>query len=323
MTDIIFNDVSLLHTSLETEEEARTAFENFIFEIAAAIDDGIVQSVIRSQVSLLDSKINLVGGDEWSISRWLEDKNVDRDARRLILTLENKVPMEMEYLLSKEDEAALVTCIFRVPDENGLECFAFGFALHTESIVASIPTHNLWKSHVLSGSVLIDGSVVRHGLVHHISQSNHSEKICKILNDEEFSSIVGRAEFVAKKDKVFPYLKFSPEIDHQIEKLTARQILNLSLKLLKMNNTAKMWNDENSAMPRYQFSWRGESEQTMKQKEYRQARTFKLPDGEKSIFENHLDFSASHRIHFIEDADNKTFIIGYVGDHLPTVKYKH
>lgn len=323
MSDIVFNDTSLFYTSLTTAEEAQKAFEYFIEELAAAIDERIVESVIRSQGSLLDAEITLSNGDKWSVYDWFDGPLIDQDARRLILTLDNKVPTEINYQLSEAEEVALMENEYFARDISGPPCFAFGFALHTGNIVASVPTHKIWEESSLSGVVVFNGQALRRGVVHHFSKFDHTSEIKKSLGQTLFDSISGRADFVAQKNVLFPNLKFSPDFDAQAEELTSRQILTLLEKLQKMEKTAEKWKLENSALPEYQFSWRRESASTMGKKSLRKAREFRLPDGEIAIFENHLDFSSSHRIHFIEDADNKTFIVGYAGGHLPTVLYPH
>lgn len=323
MSDIIFNDACLLYSSMNNADEAQNAFEDFVAELAAAIDDGLVESVIRSQGSILDGEIALTDGSKWSVFSWFDGDSIDPDARLLILTLDNKVPVEADYPLSEEDEQALMTYDYFAGDNSGPKCFAFGFALHTGSIVASVPTHQLWEKSSLEGHILLDGKIERYGVVCHFSRPDHISEIRKSLDDELFKSISGRAEFIAQKAYLFKNLKFSPDIDGQAVELTARQITNLLAKLQKMDQTAESWKKSGNTKPEYQFAWRGESTSTMGDSNFRKARKFNLPEGGTAIFENHLDFSASHRIHFIEDGKNKTFIVGYVGSHLPTVLYPH
>jgi len=322
MSDIIFNEVSLHYSTLGKIEDAKKALLSFLSEIGAAIDEGVVSSIVRSQIPLIDSEIAFSTG-VLSVYDWLFDGTMDRDVRNFLFSLGSKVPVEKDCFLSDEDEAQLLLHEYKIGDIDGPACFAFGFALYTGNVVGSIPTNPLWGDSILKGSICREGKLISESSVCHISKSDHATEVKRVLADQLHASVSGRADFVENKERLFPALKFSMEFDSQIELLTARQIENLMEKLSKINKTALVWKAQNLMRPSYQFAWRMESEQTMKVKAYKKAREFTLPEGGRAIFEKHLDFSASHRIHFIEDVENKTFVIGYAGDHLPTVRYKH
>ena len=63
----------------------------------------------------------------------------------------------------------------------------------------------------------------------------------------------------------------------------------------------------------------GESQQTMKK--YGSHRRFKLTDGRREIFELHIK-TGDLRFHFFPDNNNKCVYMGYIGKHLPTIKFK-
>jgi hypothetical protein len=69
----------------------------------------------------------------------------------------------------------------------------------------------------------------------------------------------------------------------------------------------------------------GESTQTLEHGTYGPMREFICPDGRKRQFSNHLKLRSSNwRIYYWEfrdEAKNGRALIGYVGTHLPTVKY--
>jgi len=63
-------------------------------------------------------------------------------------------------------------------------------------------------------------------------------------------------------------------------------------------------------------------ESSMTLEMYGRERTFRCPDGQKRLFSWHLRLTPhAWRIHFYPDEQTKTLIIGYIGHHLPTVRY--
>jgi len=323
MTEIVFNDTSLTHSSIKDPDEARLVFEKFVGAIAAAISDRIVESVIRSQFFLQDAEIKMLNGDVWKVLDWMADMGVDRDLRMLMLTLDSKVPVELDSNLDDEGADALMAYEHRVGALTGPDSYAFGYALYTGDLIASIPTHTLWASSSLIGFVCDSGTLVSEGVVDHLSDAAHCTALEASSSAKLFNSIQSGADFLGNKNILFPYLEFSPDVDHQVGALSSTQLVTALHKLAKMNATAREWQESNLQRPQYKFSWTGESVQTMGNDNFRAARSFHLLTGEEAIFERHLYFSSRHRIHFIEDSFTRSFIVGYIGDHLPTVKFPH
>jgi hypothetical protein len=323
MTDIVFNDTSLSHSSVNDSNEARQVFENFVGAIGTAISDRLVESVIRSQICLQDAEIKMLNGRAWKVSDWMADLSVDRDLRMLMLTLDSKVPVEIDSNLDDEGAEALMMYEHRVGALTGPDSYAFGYALYTGDLLASIPTHILWSGQKLTGFICASGVLVMEGVVEHLSDAAHCLALEASLSAKLFNSIRTPSEFLRAKAALFPFLKFSPDVDDQVVRLSPIQLVTAMHKLEKMNATAEEWQRINSPKPQYKFSWSGESAPTMENDNYRAARSFHLLTGEEAIFERHLYFSGRHRIHFIEDSPGQSFIVGYIGDHLPTVNFPH
>lgn len=321
--DIVFNDVSLSYGSVANLDVAQSAFENFLDAIGALIDDGCVTRILRSQICLQDVNIQTLNGLVWSVDEWLSDPMTDRDRRNFALALDTKIPVEMGLKLSEEHEEALMEYEYRAGSAEGPDCYAVGFALHTSDVVASIQTDPVWDAHQLEAYICHSATVQRKISVDHFSRDEHCLMLANLFKSRLFDSVSSSAEFQAVKECIFPYLRFSPDVDEQVLELETYHLLNALAKLAKINETAKIWKENNSLAPNYQFSWSGESTSTMNNQDYRDARVFRTPTGGIAVFEKHLYFSARHRIHFIEDRVARTFIIGYIGDHLPTTKFPH
>jgi len=69
------------------------------------------------------------------------------------------------------------------------------------------------------------------------------------------------------------------------------------------------------------INWSVDSHSTLEQ--YSDCRTFRCNDGNNRTFSYHSKIlSANKRIYFFPFVDEKVVHIGYIGDHLPTVKYR-
>lgn len=324
MPDIVFNETSITCCSVPNLNSARIAFEEFISVVGTLIDIGVTNKVIRSQCCLQDVRISTQSGDEWVVENWLTDNSTDRDMRSFVLTLDTKIPIENGLLLDQELEEALIGQEYHIATVEGPDCFAVGFALYSGDVVVSMHTALLWDMHQLSAYVCKDKLFVREVVVDHASQECHCYSLQELFKKRYISSVTTAAELNFEKGRLFPNLRFSPDVGDQIEQLDSRYIVGVLAKLTKMNETAENWRSADSVVPRYLFQWRGESASTMSNGNYLAARKFRMPLGDVfGVFENHTDFSKSHRIHFIEDRKERDFIIGYIGDHLPTVLFPH
>jgi hypothetical protein len=91
--------------------------------------------------------------------------------------------------------------------------------------------------------------------------------------------------------------------------------------LFELQNCSKNWNNGAFSTQGYSIETSGESEPTLNQ--YTQLRTFRCPDSEERLFEQHVKLRGCNwRIHFLPENPSQAIIVGYIGRHLPTVKYK-
>jgi hypothetical protein len=93
--------------------------------------------------------------------------------------------------------------------------------------------------------------------------------------------------------------------------------------LEQLEECAKNWISQGCkefSLEGYSLDVSGESKPTLDQ--YWKERTFLCPDGVNRTFEQHIKLkSFNWRIHFFLERKTEKVIIGYIGDHLPTVKY--
>ncbi len=125
-----------------------------------------------------------------------------------------------------------------------------------------------------------------------------------------------------RREELFPNLEFCDAVSKQLQNIRTRQLeLQPVVKtLFELQNCCKNWNTGFFSVEGYLLEESGESEATVNK--YSKERTFRCPDGQERVFERHVKLRLCNwRIHFFAEKPGKV-IIGYVGRHLPTVKYR-
>jgi hypothetical protein len=251
---------------------------------------------------------------DYFLYSWLQDKAVDRDAQRFILTLANKPFTEdintENYEFSHEGEAAI----------------GLGVAYLLDALSISLLSEEIWNCSCLSLDVtkideneeLIEEKIE----LLHVSCSNHViEHTDWIQNCIKIEIRDGIELWECQKD-LFPYLEFCDVVQKQFHNIKRGQ---LELKLVKealiqLDRCCQNWTTGFFSTEGYSLEVSGESKPTIQK--YSKERTFRCPDGQKRLFEQHIKLKVCNwRIHFFPKKPGEKIIIGYVGRHLPTENY--
>jgi len=89
--------------------------------------------------------------------------------------------------------------------------------------------------------------------------------------------------------------------------------------LFELQNCCQTRNTGSFSVKEHPIEESVESEATLNK--YSKERTFCCPDGKERLFERHVKLRLCNwRIHFFPEKPGKV-IVGYIGRHLPTVKY--
>lgn len=150
----------------------------------------------------------------------------------------------------------------------------------------------------------------------------HVEMHSELLRVNTIVGANSGADVVADLGTLFPNVQFCAEAVTQLGNFqTGDPGLQLVLRHLEsLNGQAGEWNRDG------QFNYSGlpdcshESGPTLDK--YGSTRDFTCPDGIRRRFSWHTKLKAiNKRIHFYVDSDIHAVFIGYIGDHLRTVKY--
>ena len=199
------------------------------------------------------------------------------------------------------------------------------FALIIDALEVSIKSEPRWDCSSLKLKVtrvdenanLIDEQVE----INHASRYLHIQEHSNWIQTRIRTAIENGKELWLRKDELFPNLQLCDAVAKQLHNLRPGQLeLQPVIKaLFELQKSAQNWQTGIFSLRDYPLEESGESEAT--KNKYAKARTFCCPDGQERLFERHVKLRLCNwRIHFFPKEPG-TLIIGYIGVHLPTVKY--
>lgn len=321
LPDLVFNEDCLAIPHAVSTEAIDRAFDSVVKSMAMLVGDGVVSPVLRSEGGLWATQIPTANGEQWTFAAWCQ--GVDRETRTLLQGMDSKVPMDKDVELDPASEAALLELEHSTDPAGGQNCFSAAYAHYRGDVLVSLLLDDRWNTSELTIYILSNGQLHSTVALNHVACEEHADAVSGRLRSLMFANIVTKEELFERAAILYPHLKFSPDLPVRMLRLDRHLIANVTDRLARMNETARRWREGPSHEPTYLFSWSPESESTMQDDRFVRARLFKLPDGTEACFEYHLRFSKSHRIHFRIDRDDRTFVVGYIGDHLPTSRYTH
>lgn len=141
-------------------------------------------------------------------------------------------------------------------------------------------------------------------------------------------SVADGAHLLARAGELFPRLRFGPLAVRQIAALTGNEPVfhQLFRHLHALEKGAEFWLADEHYSPAEAISWSRESNATLDHRTYGPQRDFPMPEGFNPCrWCDHTKLSggAGARLYFHAERTDKdaVVLIGYFGDHLPTVRF--
>lgn len=139
-------------------------------------------------------------------------------------------------------------------------------------------------------------------------------------------SIVSGQRLIERAPEVFPLLRFGPQASDQIAALTGTEPIfkQLLRHLRALDRGARNWLPATSYTPASALPWSVESSATLGHGKFGPLRDFPVPDGfSAERWTLHTKLAAGKRLYFraLRTATDSLVLIGYFGEHLPTVKF--
>ncbi|MCG8352730.1 MAG: hypothetical protein MI924_33620, partial [Chloroflexales bacterium] len=143
--------------------------------------------------------------------------------------------------------------------------------------------------------------------------------------DQKLQPVQTGVELWEQCSTLYPSLEFCIDVQKQLQKHASQkdQIKTIRLRLLYLEQYSQQWRVSGGSFNNERLSGNAspESQETLQHPEYGPKRRFQCPDGQRRVFSWHLKLFNGWRIHFYPDEERQTIIVGYIGPHLPTVKF--
>lgn len=315
--DLILNELSLRNPA-SNEQIAQQRMSELIKMIKAVKAQGVKVS-LRTK----ENFHTIILAPNYPLGRWFND--ADQVERLFIKTLATKAPFSTDIANSEiqdlENNAGLSEFY-----HQGELAIGLGVAYMLNTIAVSLFSEECWDcSRIeIEARRLDEDEEVIHEIVEiiHASRSNHVQEHAYEIQNRIRKGVLNGEDVWNRREELFPNLEFCNFVSKQLFNIRAGQLeLQPVVKtLLELQDCCQNWNIGLFNLKGYPIEESGESEPTLNR--YGKERIFSCPDGKDRLFERHVKLRfCNWRIHFFAVKPGKV-IIGYVGRHLPTVKYK-
>jgi hypothetical protein len=323
--DLILNELSLRHPA-PNEQVAQQRMSELIKTIKAVKAQGVKVS-LRTK----ENFHTIILAPNYPLRRWLND--ADQVERIFIKTLATKAPFSTEIVNSEiqdiENNASLSE--FRYQGELAIG-LGIAYVLNTitiNTIAISLLSQECWDCNRLELEFRCldeDGEIISEIVeIIHASRSSHVQEHASLIQKNQeriYQEVSNGVELWERRQELFPNLEFCDAVRKQLENILTRQlelqpVINI---LCQLQKCCQNWDSGYFNLDGYSIEESGESKPTLEK--YSKERTFVCPDGEERLFERHVKLRfCNWRIHFFAEQPG-TVIIGYIGHHLPTIKYR-
>ncbi len=306
---MFLNELSLKRLA----EEISTAREraiSFVLTIRECASRGI-ERVLRTSE---DFRVHdIASGYNWYT--WLKDSAVDLEIRRYFRSVTTKAPFS-EGESEREDTWRDIDCLWQGRPSSGLKA-----AYVADGLAVSLCSGDEWKAHLLECEVreIIDADVdCRLESVRHASDPKHVILHTEWIRQGIQAAVSNGRELWLHRE-YFPSLQFSPGVESNLVALPSEALHCVVRVLFLLNSYCLDWHEGERFSPeKIGCPVSPESRQTLEK--YTDERTFSCGDGEKRLFSWHAK-PGKWRIYFDPAPGPGQLYVGYVGKHLPTVKF--
>jgi hypothetical protein len=157
-------------------------------------------------------------------------------------------------------------------------------------------------------------------IIRHVSVITHVLSHAADIENEQIAQIYSGEELWKSCSTLFSNIDFCPRVEADMKALTAGTgglgVVRRALREMQM--MCSSWNGSKFDA-KLLSNTTPESKATLDQ--FGDERTFERPDGEYEQFSWHMKLGA-YRIYFSPNPENKTCLVGYIGRHLQTVRFR-
>jgi len=306
---LIFNELSL-NPELVDIYGARDAIKGFVLTYNEAIKEE--HGFERGITTCIDLN-RLVVANDYPISKWRNDSEVDRDLIRRYIGICDKQSLEEIF-----DDEIEVRC------NRGGEGKGLLGAYENKGICISFTHDAYWRKFKIDCEMysLVDDEI-SHIYILNLSEKNqlseHYDELQK-LRKREINSIVTPEQLLENLDFLFPSLVFNQvAVEQIIHTVEVQHVSIICNKLLELERYFSSWGGkvfDESAFPTKSVS--PQSKETLKR--FKKQHTYEF-DGKEIVVSYHMRYTGNipGRIYFFPDADIQKGLICSLTTKLPTV----
>ncbi|MFZ5811227.1 MAG: hypothetical protein ACOY4F_04220 [Thermodesulfobacteriota bacterium] len=309
MKDLVLNELSL-HDFNSSIINIENIFCIFIQTILEGVNSNQTKrSLINSEVLStyrIDGKHTFI--------QLISNDTISRDLLRYFYTISTKT--SLKQLLDSKNDFLSHEYKYNNKQANGL-----GIAHYFNFLPISFCTNIQWDNFKIileKLSLDADETIITPITIYHVSTPSHflnisEDKVVCICNN-----IKCCLEIWTHKNIIFKDLVFCDSVKDNLSKLSNNYLDNIMRLLQCLDTYSKHWLSGPFSLQHIDCDCSPETEQTLNM--YGNYRRFVLPDGTAHVFNYHAK-SGDIRIYFDPYNPPKTITIGYIGLHLPTVRF--
>ncbi len=306
--EIVFNELSVRNLAPDIST-AQQWMSELISTMVAAKRCGL--KGIRTQADFHA----MVLAENYPLSRWRNDHEVNREERTFLRTLATKAPLSVDIPnLEIKIKAENPDCELSL---EGRQAEGFKVAYYLETLTISLKSESLWNSSRIKLELIqIDeqGELIEESVeVLHASHDNHVLEHADWIQKRQQTAVVDGLELWKRRVELFSSLEFCDRASEQIQSLIDPKMLRQVVrKLFELDELSKSWTDGALNLDNLPSKASPESESRLKQ--FREQLNIQCLDGKKRIFSLHIRMTpGAWRLHFCTELGPRKIIIGYIG----------
>ncbi|MEC4866783.1 MAG: hypothetical protein SAJ11_11965 [Jaaginema sp. PMC 1078.18] len=306
---MVLNELSL-QTPATDIITARQWMSQLIQTIRTATRCG-VKKVVRTHDNI--NTIELA--PNYPVAKWRNDREVDREERRFLLTLITKSPYLIDVTAEIQDSFNLL----EVFSENST-ALGLGFALISDSLAISLCSHEKWDcDRVILDINTIDEDnpdelISEQREIVHSSRSIHISTHANWIKTRSQTRIKDGNELWQRRNELFPHLEFCDSVETQICSLQTGNPMLMQVKkrlFEELEEAAKGWTAAEFSLDSIPSKTTPESESRLKK--FKTELTIRCPDGTNRLFSLHLRMTPGAWRLYFWPLKPGTIIVGYIG----------
>lgn len=267
-------------------------------------------------------------GEGRGLRGWCFDRSTDRDAGRFVAQRLGKQPFidGTGGLLGVIEGSRLIEGRYEGKFVAGLT-----YAALTTSPAVAVRDEVVPIGTELAIEIITldeEGEFREMAPVHRLVTEEHVLQRGGFIRSAIESALDNGQTLLMQSQDIFPRLRFGPKALQQIDQLSGNEpvFLQLIRHLRALDQGAAAWLPDMAFSPAEAIAWSRESNATLAHGSYGPMRDFPMPEGYPQLrWSNHTKLSGgvAARLYFHAERfeDGAVVLIGYFGEHLPTVRY--